>query len=271
MTTIVPKSLVVDALEEEFESLVSLASELRGDEWAAVTACPGWDVQANIAHVIGTESMLAGRETPDVQVDEASSGHVRNDIGRFNELWVKALADEPPEEVVRLLRSITTERLTALRAMSDAEWNAEGFTPAGQDSYGRFMRIRAFDCWMHEQDIRSAVGRPGHDDGAVVELVLDELAAAVPYLVGKKAGTPPGTRVAIELTGPTSRRWNVAVDRRAELVEHLEQPATTTIRIPTLTFTRLAGGRLRPADGAYDIAGDEGIGRTIVENLAFTI
>ena len=44
-------------------------------------------------------------------------------------------------------------------------------TPAGPDTYGRFMRVRIFDCWMHEQDIRRAVGRPGHVEGPAVDRV----------------------------------------------------------------------------------------------------
>ena len=270
MTTVVPKARVVDALEAELGALLALAGELSGPEWSADTACPGWDVRANLAHVIGTESMLAGVPAPEVEVDPAAT-HVRNDIGRFNELWVRALAEEQPEEVLRRLRSVTEERLLALRAMGEAEWNAEGFTPAGTDTYGRFMRIRVFDCWMHEQDIRAAVGRPGHDAGTVVELVLDELATAVPYLVGKKAGTPSGSRVVIDLTGTTSRRWNVVVGARAELVDDLDGAPTTTIELPVLDFTRLAGGRAVAADVTCTVTGDETVGRSILDNLAYTI
>ena len=36
-------------------------------------------------------------------------------------------------------------------------------TPAGPDTYGRFMRVRDFDCWMHLQDIRDALGQPAPD------------------------------------------------------------------------------------------------------------
>ena len=61
----------------------------------------------------------------------------------------------------------------------DAEaWAAEGFTPAGTDTYGRFMRIRIFDTWLHEQDIRDAMDRPGHESGLPVELTLDEMSRA---------------------------------------------------------------------------------------------
>ncbi len=50
-----------------------------------------------------------------------------------------------------------------LTNMGDEDWNAVTMTPAGPDSFGRFMRIRIFDCWMHEQDIRDAVSRPPSD------------------------------------------------------------------------------------------------------------
>ena len=67
------------------------------------------------------------------------------------------------------------------------------------------MRIRAFDCWLHEQDIRDAVGRPGGEEGPAAEAALDEIAAALGYVVGKKAGAPQGSRVRFELTGPAAR------------------------------------------------------------------
>ena len=63
------------------------------------------------------------------------------------------------------LREVIAERRAALAGMDQAAFDAESFTPAGPDTYGRFMRIRVMDMWMHEQDIREAVGRPGHERG----------------------------------------------------------------------------------------------------------
>ena len=54
--------------------------------------------------------------------------------------------------------------------MSPEAWDAVGFTPAGQDTYGRFMRIRVFDQWMHELDIRDAIGLGGGDEGLAAEV-----------------------------------------------------------------------------------------------------
>src|SRR5918995_1610854 len=188
MSVHVDKQRAIDVLVEEFAAIDELVSGLTDDQWKLPTALPGWDVQANVVHVIGTEAMLLGEPTPPIEVDVASLPHVRNDIGAFNEAWVLAMADASPAEVLHGLRDRVTKRLEALQGMDDEAWAAESFTPAGQDTYGRFMRIRAMDCWMHEQDIREAVGQPGHDGGPVVELVLDEMTSALGYVVGKRAG-----------------------------------------------------------------------------------
>ena len=201
--------------------------------------------------MIGTESMLLGDATP--AVDVGAPGHVRNDIGRLNEAWVVSMADLSGADVLATFRGHTSRRLDLLRDMDGAAWEAEGFTPAGNDSYGRFMRIRVFDCWLHEQDIRDSVGRPGGDVGTAVELALDEAAAVMGYVVAKRAAAPPGSRVAFDLTGPTARRIFVEVGtggatarrRRRRAVGAADRRAVDADR-----RVRPAGGRpCRPVDG----------------------
>ncbi|MCU1375066.1 MAG: hypothetical protein JWO68_2352 [Actinomycetia bacterium] len=271
MTTLLPKDRIVDALAGEFAALDGLLSDLDDGDWKAPSPCPGWDVRANVAHIIGTESMLAGVPNPDVTVDRNALPHVRNDIGGFNEVWVQALADTPPSELLERFRTITAARLDALRSMDQAAWEKEGFTPAGTDSYGRFMRIRVFDCWMHEQDIRDAVGRPGHDAGLPVDVVLEEMVCALGFVVGKKAGAEAGTDVTFDLTGGSGRQVHVHVGERAAVVDALPGPATVTLTMPVGTFTRLGGGRVGAHDVWVELDGDTGLGRRILENLAYTI
>lgn len=270
MPTHVDQERVIGALAAEFSAVEELASSLTDEEWRAPTCLPGWDVQANVAHVIGTEAMLLGDPLPEVGVDVRALPHVRNDIGAFNEAWVVALSGSSPAEVLDALRERTGKRLDALRAMTPESWAEAGFTPAGQDSYGRFMRIRVFDCWMHEQDIRDAVDRPGHDEGPVVELVLDEMAQSMGFVVGKKAGAPRGSSVRLELAGGAGRSIDVAVAERAAVVDALPGPPTVTLRMPVLTFTRLCGGRGADPD-TVTITGDHELGQRVVRNLAYTI
>ena len=275
MTTIVDQDDVLAGLVEVWTRLDELLDGLSDDEWARPTPLPGWSVKDVVAHMIGTESMLLGDATPNVEVGAAP--HVRNDIGRVNEVWVVSMADVPPADVLATFRGHTARRLDALRDMEAGAWNAEGFTPAGNDTYGRFMRIRVFDCWLHEQDIRDAVSRPGGEVGTSVELALDEAASVMGFVVGKRAAAPPGSRVAFDLTGPTARRIFVEVGTgerpRATVVDELSAPPTVALWMPTGVFVRLAGGRIDPSTvrDEIDLEGDPELGERLIANLAFTI
>ena len=272
VTTIDQQRVIAD-LDAVWSSIAELVAGLDDAALDTPTCLPGWDVRAVVAHVIGTESMLLGDGAPPHELDPASSDHVRNDIGKFNEAWVASMPSAGVIDLVARLEDHRTRRLAALRAMDRDAWDAEGFTPAGRDSYGRFMRIRVFDCWLHEQDVRDAVGRPGHESGPAVETTLDEMEAALGYIVGKRAGAPAGARVRIELTGDSGRTILVEVGERAMVVDGLTADPTVTLTMPVGVFTRLAAGRVAPAavGEQVEIDGDEALGQRIVDSLAFTI
>jgi uncharacterized protein (TIGR03083 family) len=258
-------------LEEEWSALEELGAGLDDTDWVRPTPCPGWTVAAQFAHIIGTESMLLGRPGPGV--DAGRPPHVRNDIGGFNETWVAALASVPRQEVLAQLGEVLSARRQAIAAMGEEEFSAPANTPIGPADYRRFMQIRVFDCWVHEQDVRDAVGRPGHDDGAVVEQSVDEIVRALGFIVGKKAAAPEGASVTFELTGPVVRTVHVAVDGRAAVVDRLPGAATATVALGSGLFTRLACGRVDPAEKLAEVhlAGDTDLGRRVITSLPFTI
>lgn len=267
------KDRTVDALASTWGSTRELLATLTPDQWAVQTVLPGWDVQANVSHIIGTEAMFLNEPAPVVDLDESVTGHVRNEIGKLNEIWVQGLASWTPEEVLAKFDDFTKRRLEALRAMTQTDWDAESMTPAGKSTYGRFVQIRVFDCWFHEQDIREAVGRPGHLAGPAVAVTLDEVSTALGFVVGKKAKVPEGSTVSFELTGSSGRVINVAVGERAQVVESLHGPATVQISMPAVAFTRLCGGRAAVSVYAdqITISGDEALGQQILAALAYTI
>lgn len=263
-------------LSEVWGQLAEVGADLSDKEWDTPTPCPGWRVGAQFAHVIGTESMLLGRDNPDI--DPGRPDHVRNDIGGFNEVWVAALAASPRREVLERFAEVTAARRESLAGMNEEDFAKPSWTPVGQADYRRFMQIRVFDCWTHEQDVRQAVGRPGHDGGPVAEQSVDEIVRAIGYIVGKKAGAPAGSSVTLALTGPVERVLHVAVvDGRARAVAELSGPPTATIRLGSNAFTRLACGRVDPSEvlagamGGIELAGDSDLGRQVATNLAFTI
>lgn len=275
MASNIPRERTVAALGEVWASLDDLLAGLSDDEWLRPSPLPGWSVQDNVSHIVGTEAMLSGEAGPNIEIDREASTHVRNDIGAFNEQWVEALRAESPSEVLARFRALTGARLATLGAMTDEEWNAESFTPAGKDTYGRFMQIRVFDCWLHEQDIRDAVGRPGHETGLAVEVVLDEMATALGFVVGKKAGAAPGESVTFALTdgGQVVRELHVEVAERASVVPELSGPASVTLTMPIGVMTRRCAGRVGPGDLLDQVAidGNLSLASRILDNQSYTI
>jgi uncharacterized protein (TIGR03083 family) len=264
---------VIAVLDEEWTSIATLYRGLDAAQWETPTDLPGWTVRDLLSHIVGTESMLLGDPSP--SVDVSGFAHVKNDIGKFNEAWVETWRNRPGAEVLAEFQRVTDARRTALAAMTAADFDAESWTPVGQAPYRRFMEIRVFDCWMHEQDAREALGVPGARDGAPAQVALDEATRALGFIVGKRAAAPDGASVRFELTGPIERTIDVLVDGRARVVDRIDGPPTATLTADAATFCRLAGGRADPdaslADGGVRLAGDPELGQRLLHNLNFVI
>jgi uncharacterized protein (TIGR03083 family) len=268
------KREVLDGLFGCWDEIDELLAGLSDEQWDAQTDLPGWRVHDVVSHLIGTESFLAGVPAPTPDCDVSQLPHVHNEVGVLNECWVRHLHDEPPSAMLEKFRTVTGERRKALIAIDDDVWNQTSVTPVGPDTYGRFMRVRTFDCWMHEHDIRNAVGVWASDAvlaGAPAQEALAEITATLGYVVGKLGGAPDGSRVEFELTGPLQRTLRVAVDGRARVVDKFDDDPTTTIGLDAVLFTRVAGGRTTAAENmnAIEINGDADLGRQVVERLRF--
>jgi uncharacterized protein (TIGR03083 family) len=263
---------VVPALLAEWAALDALLSDLDEARWTADTCLPGWRVRDVVAHLIGTEAMLAGATPPPAEVDVQALPHVRNELAATNELWVHALSSEPTAALLERFRAVTRDRADALAALTAADFDAPSWTPAGESTYRRFMEIRLFDCWLHEQDIRDAVGRPGHETGPCADAAVEQIGRSLGYVVGKRAGAPDGSAVTIELSGPVCRSFHVVVEGRARVVDGLDRPATAALTLSSNLFVRLAGGRVDPATALAEVGftGDAELGRRVAGNLAFT-
>jgi uncharacterized protein (TIGR03083 family) len=272
--TILDKSEVLSGLLGTWDSIETVLTGLSEQQWQTPTPLPGWCVHDVVAHMIGTESSLQGLNAPEADIDLTALDHVRNDVGALNEAWVRHLSSESGDALLQRFRSITADRCEVLSDMSVDTWNAPTPSPVGLESFGRFMRVRLFDCWMHEQDILDAIGLASSEadlSGPAARLSLDEIAATMGFVVGKLGKAPEGSRVAIELTGPLARTIRVAVDGRALVVDDFGglEP-TASIRLDGLLLARLAGGRTDDTAGV-ELGGDTEVGARIVEHVNFVI
>ncbi|MDQ2728537.1 MAG: maleylpyruvate isomerase family mycothiol-dependent enzyme [Actinomycetota bacterium] len=295
MTNFTPGELT-DQLSQTWASVADVCSTLTAAEWRAPTDCPGWDVRAQVAHLIGTESMLAGRPPP--PFDGPYGDHVHNDMAKFNEAGIASFAGVSDGDLLAAFSAITAERLAALSSLDPEAWDVVGPTPIGPAPYERFMEIRVFDCWAHEQDIRWATDRPGHQSGPAVERCVDEVVGALGFLVGKRARAPEGSHVRFSVAGlPTAagspadpavspgeaapipappQDVDVVVDGRARVVPSGSAGTpTVTVHTDPVTLVRLGCGRITGpaclADGTVTLSGDPELGQRVVGNLAFTI
>jgi uncharacterized protein (TIGR03083 family) len=248
-------------LAEEWAAIDDLVRNLTPNQWLAPTPCPAWDVRDQLAHIVSAEYALTGHfgtpgTTPDSEL-YAGAGMFLIDV-----------REEPPRALLERFREITAERLAALADLAD--WTTPTWTPLGTGTVERLVRLRIFDCWMHEQDIRDALARPGHDQGAPVEIVLDEIGAVLGRLLVKQARVPDGSLVTIEATGPAARTWHVVVDGgRGQPATVAPRAPDVRLRLPTPVLTRLCGGRVNPRTAAVSIEGDRDLGARIVEHLRF--
>lgn len=258
---------VVDALEEIWASTVTACRGLAPEDWQAPTDCPGWMVRDHLSHVIGTERMLLGDAAPP-PVDPLPE-YVHNRIGEMNEPWVAERRRRPGDELVAEFSAVTARRLAELRGFGSERFDLVGWSPIGDVPYRQFMEIRAFDCWIHEQDIRRALGRPGGRGGAGEALTIARTVMNLPYVVGRRARAPEGSTVVWRVAGAEPQVVAVGVEEsRGKALEEAPGDPTVSFDLDAETLWRISAGRLDPVDatllGLVRVAGDGELGAAVL-------
>ncbi len=265
---------LVDMMETVWGSIDALCRGFSEEQWKTATDCPNWSVQDQLSHLVGSESRIMGRPAP--EHTPAETGHVRNEIGARNEEQVDWRRSWPGARVLEEFREVTAQRLTALKAMTPADFAAETETPIGPGTVADFLRIRIFDAWVHEQDIRRAVGQPGHMSGPVAQHSIERTALAMPYVVARRASAPDGTTAVVRVTGEAGQTVSVGVqERRGSRLEEVPASPSVTLTLDAETFVCLGCGRWEPsralAEGKVSIEGDRALGEAIVAGINFMI
>jgi len=261
------------ALAETWGSLSDVTYELSATEWSLPTECPGWDVKDQLSHLIGIERSIMGE--PEPAWDGPLGDHVKNDFAARNERWIAARRPFPGPAVRDEFVEVTRARLARLEALGEDEWAAVGWSPVGDVPQATFMEVRVFDSWVHEQDARRALDRPGGDGNGASALSLDRVQGAMPFVVGKQAGCAEGTAVRFDVAGPggDARPFTVAVDGgRARPVGDEVDP-TVVLSLSSIDFVRLGCGRAAAeqveAAGGVGLRGDAAVGRAVLDAINF--
>jgi uncharacterized protein (TIGR03083 family) len=189
----------------EYERVLAVLRDLGPADWDRPTDCPGWNVRAVTAHLLGMAEMnsslrrlvhqtrLAGREGGGI--DALTAVQVREHSHLDGAGLVAGLEAVAPRAVRfrrRMSRVLGRTTLPEQQVVGpDREWWRVGYL---------LEVVLTRDVWMHRVDLSRATGReleltPGHD-GALVADVVAEWA--------QRHGRPYRLR----LTGPAGGVWS---------------------------------------------------------------
>lgn len=244
----------------------ALAAQISDQEWHLPTDLQGWDVSAVVAHVAHLEHVVAGGTHE--AVDIGSPAHVKNLLGEYTEQGIVARHGQTRAD---LLAEIGEARASRSGALATSPPDPDATAP---DVFGllgwtnrTLMHNRIGDIWMHEQDLRRALDRPGNLDGPVATAVISHYLRALGYVLGKGAGAESGQSGRLEV-GDLEATAEVGEDGRGRSAEVADP--TTTVRLSREAYVILAGGR-RPVDAVEArIDGDHDLGARLLAALTLT-
>lgn len=262
------------AYAQTVQSISDLGHSLRPGDTELPTACPGWTVLDQFAHVVSLEAWVQGEAPPDVDVSDRE--HVHGELGTMVERFLESRRGRSLEELLDELDVLAAARVRHLEAETTSP-DDPAIGPFGPTTQHGLAGNRLFDLWTHEQDIREALGRHGNLDSAAAAHTVQQLFRAFPRVVARTARVPAGHAVILDLTGPVVGRAGARVEEHdgkaigiplftGEAEEHPDT-VMTTITMSTQAATRRAAGRVATEDTRYTVTGDEEIARRVLDAL----
>ncbi|CAN7224967.1 maleylpyruvate isomerase family mycothiol-dependent enzyme [Knoellia sp. LjRoot47] len=264
------------AYVQTVQSISDLGHSLRPGDAERETQCPGWTVHDQFAHVVSLEAWVQGEEPPELEDAEGDGPQAQPGINGIVARFLASRRDRSLEELLEELDDLATSRVQHLEAETTSP-DDPAVGPFGATTLHGLTENRLFDLWVHEQDIREAIGRPGNLDGAAAAHCVRLLFAALPRIVARTAQVPEGHAVILDLSGPVVGRAGARVevrDGKAHGIplfsgdsEHHPDVVTTTITMSTQAATRRATGRVSTDDTHVTVTGDEEIARRVLDAM----
>jgi uncharacterized protein (TIGR03083 family) len=268
---------VLDRFPAERQSLLDLLVHLTPEQWQLPTVCSGWTVHDVALHILGVDLANLSRRrdgfrAPSVTgpADERWSSLVTF-LNDFNELWVAAARRISPRLLCELL-AFTAAPIAAyfrgrdLSTMGGAvAWAGPSPAPVWLD-VGREYTER----WVHQQQIRDAVGVPGFKEPDQLHPVLATFVHALPHAL-REVAAAPGACLRLAITGPaggwwiairTGDTWTLGQDHMGPVSATVSLDQDSAWRLFTKGITR------EQAAGLVSFEGDRILGLTALDMVS---
>jgi uncharacterized protein (TIGR03083 family) len=265
--------LVLDLYPQVRALLLELLGSLDAEQWQQQTVCSGWSVTDVALHLLGGDianisrrrdglgnALLAYAPAGADLADAAVLGAAIND---WNQAWVEASRRISPRLLIELL-AVTGEALHAYFCRLDLTAIGDPVSWAGPEPAPVWLDVaREYtEQWLHQAQIRDAVGAPNLQERRLFAPVLDTFMRALPHTL-RAVAAPDGTTLRLIITGAAGDTW-FAVRRgdRWELrrESHGEPAASATLdqdtawRLFTRGITRDAAARIVHLSGDTTLA-----------------
>ncbi|MGH3673221.1 MAG: maleylpyruvate isomerase family mycothiol-dependent enzyme [Pseudonocardiaceae bacterium] len=238
----------------EREELLELLGSLHPTDWSRATICPGWNVHDVVGHLLNDYlRRLSGSRDGFAGAVFANDETLPSYLARINDEFVRATRQCSPKVMVELLAYLgpqldQTWAAADLNAPADTDvsWAAPDIpSPAWLDIAREFTEF-----WVHQQQIRDTVGRPGAQQPELLHPVLDTFLRALPHALRGQA-RPGGTIVRFTVTGAAGGRWHAvrASDRWRMASTDTVTEAAAQVTMDQDDLWRLASRGITPAEG----------------------
>ena len=244
----VPAISGTEAFGRAADAFHGLLCALGERDWKT-PALRGLDVQGLVGHLIGVEEDIHRGLAGDAGVADAS--HVES-----TQTAALRQAGRSPAATRAEWRQAADRTLELARAAGPATPDGDCYRIAVHGMrlpVQTLLVVRAFELWIHENDIRGAADLPPSVPDAPVLRLMSDLAARLLPVAAARAGLAGSLNVHLVLTGPGGGTWDIAVGSDEP------DPAAVSIVTDVAGFCRLAGNRATPADLDLHITGDAGL------------
>ncbi|WP_416977848.1 maleylpyruvate isomerase family mycothiol-dependent enzyme [Streptomyces sp. T028] len=262
-----------DAWTHSIEAISELVQPLVEGEWNWRTPCPGWSVRDVVSHVIGLDSEMYGDPRP-IHSLPRDLYHVTNDLQRYMEMQVDVRRHHTAPEMTSELELMIIRRNRQLRGESRQPGTVVRGPLGAELTLEDSMRSHAFNVWVHEQDLRAALGRPGNLDSPGAHIARDVLLGELPAVVAERADAPRSSAVVFDVHGPIEFLRTVRVDMqgRGTLETAPALGPAASFALDWETYVKLACGRVTPEAVADRVKaeGEPALTAAILRNFAVT-
>jgi len=268
--------LLVDRLGPLHRELIAVLRGLGPADWARPTACALWSVKDIAAHLLDDDLRRLsfhrdGHELPGAPTIDGYASLVAY-INRLNGEWVEAARRLSPRVLVDLLEITgpwVEELFRSMEPDAPAHWSVAW---AGEERSAHWFDVgRDYtERWLHQQQIRDAVGAAPLTGREWLHPVLDLFIRALPVAY-RDTPAPDGATVHVAIQGPAGGDWTLRrEDASWRLYAGAEASPTATATLSDDAAWRLftKGLRGEAAAARVHLAGDQRLGSGVLRSLA---